>query len=160
MIKYAASYYPYYVCEFRILNSNFFKTLTQGKKSPDSKISNWNQGFNQIGNKNPGQTSIFKDKKEVDQCIMIVHKILWKQSDHQKVFSRQKIVLMKKGKKCLSLSVQCSFLGNVWMAFKHRNRRRPCYNSYTKVTLIFHAILVVSVKFLLQFLIKVWHLIW
>ena len=102
----------------------------------------------------------FKRKKEVDQCIMIVQKILWKQSDHQEVFSRQKIVLMKKGKKCLSLSVQCSFLGNVWMAFKHRNRRRPCYNSYTKVTLIFHAILVVSVKFLLQFLIKVWHLIW
>ena len=132
--------------------NNFFKTLTQEKPGF--------QSFNQIGKKNPRQTAIFKDKKEVDQCIMIVQKILWKQSDHQEVFSRQKIVLTKKGKKCLSLSVQCSFLGNVWMAFKHRNRRRPCYNSYTKVTLIFHAILVVSVKFLLQFLIKVWHLIW
>ena len=133
----------HYVCEFRILN-NFFKTLTQEKKNPDFKVSNSNQSFNQIGKKNPRQTAIFKEKKEVDQCIMIVQEILWKQSDHQEVFSRQKIVLTKKGKKCLSLSVQCSFLGNVWLAFKHRNRRRPCYNSYTKVTLIFHAILVPS----------------
>ena len=157
MIKYAASYYlSYYVCELRILIS-FFKTLTQEEESPDFKVSESSQSFNQIGKKNP---AIFKDKKEVDQCTMIVQEILWKQSDHQEVFSRQKIVLTKKGKKCLSLSVQCSFLGNVWMALKHSNRRRPCYNSYTKVTLIFHAILVVSVKFPLQFLIKVWHLIW
>ena len=78
MIKYAASYYPYYVCEFRLLN-NLFKTLTQEKPGF--------QSFNQIGKKkNPRQTAIFKDKKEVDQCIMIVQKILWKQSDHQRGF--------------------------------------------------------------------------
>ena len=139
MIKYAASYYPYYVCEFRIL-SFFFKTLTQEKKSPDFKVL--------LKLEKRRLTNVWLCKKFCESKVII-----------KRFLVARKLFLWKKEKKCLSLSVQCSFLGNVWMAFKHRNRRRPCYNSYTKVTLIFHAILVVSVKFLLQFLIKVWHLI-
>ena len=143
MIKYAASYYltTFVNSEFWITSSKLWR---KQRKARISKFQIQIKVLIRLKKKSPCRQQFLREKKEVDQCIMIVQEILWKQSDHQEVFSCQKIVLTKKGKKCLSLSVQCSFLGNVWMAFKHRNRRRPCYNSYTKVTLIFHAILVPS----------------
>ena len=150
MIKYAASYYlSYYVCELRILIS-FFKTLTQEEESPDFKVSESSQSFNQIGKKT---RRFSKTKRRLTNVLWLCKKFCESKVIIKRFLVARKLFLWKKEKKCLSLSVQCSFLGNVWMAFKHRNRRRPCYNSYTKVTLIFHAILVVSVKFLLQFLI-------
>ena len=66
----------YYVCEFRILN-NFFKTLTQEKKSPDFKVSNSNQSFNQIGKKIPGRRQFLKKKRRYNDCAKNSVKAKW-----------------------------------------------------------------------------------
>ena len=108
MIKYVASYYL-----TTFVNSEFWITSSKlWRKQRKARISKFQIQIKVLIKleKSPQQTAIFKEKKEVDQRIMIVQKILWKQSDHQEVLVARKLFLRKKEKSAFHFLFSVVFL--------------------------------------------------